>query len=89
MSEMYQFASAQDAGEEDTLELRDRRGVPPSLREKDRSLQRRQDEVADFLALEVLRKLAGLGRFATGDLDLLLGKLRLVPPPPIRDQRRR
>jgi hypothetical protein len=55
-------SSAQDAGEEDALELRDRGSVPPSLREKDRSLQRRQDEVADFLALEVLRKLAGLDR---------------------------
>ena len=37
--EMYQFASAQDAGEKDALELRDRGGVPPALREKDRSLQ--------------------------------------------------
>ena len=62
MSEMHQFASAQDAGEEDSLQLRDRGSVPPSLREKDRSLQRRQDEVADFLALEVLRKLAGPDR---------------------------
>jgi hypothetical protein len=33
---MYQLASAQDAGEEDALELRDRRGIPPSLLEKDR-----------------------------------------------------
>ena len=57
---MYQFASAQDAGEKDALELRDRGDVPPALREKDRSLQGRQDEVADFVALEVSRKFAGL-----------------------------
>jgi hypothetical protein len=41
MSEMNQFASAQDAGEKDALELRDQGGVPPALREKDRSLQGR------------------------------------------------
>ena len=41
MSEMYQFASAQDAGEKDALELRDRGDLPPALREKDRSLQGR------------------------------------------------
>jgi hypothetical protein len=37
----WQFASAQDAGEEDAFELRDRGGVPPALREKDSSLQGR------------------------------------------------
>jgi hypothetical protein len=41
MSEICQFASAQDAGEEDALELCDWGDVPPALREKDRSLQGR------------------------------------------------
>jgi hypothetical protein len=41
MSEMYQFALAQDAGEKDALELRDRGDLPPALREKDRSLHGR------------------------------------------------
>jgi uncharacterized protein GlcG (DUF336 family) len=54
-----QLESAQDAGEEDALELGHRGGIPLAFREKDRSLQRRQDEVTDFLAIEVLRKFSG------------------------------
>src|ERR1700730_5029537 len=54
-----QLESAQDAGEEDALELGHRGGMPLAFREKDRSLQRRQDEVTDFLAIEVLRKFSG------------------------------
>jgi hypothetical protein len=52
--------SAQHRRKQNPLELRDGRRVAPSLREQDRALERRQDEVADLFALEVLRKLAGL-----------------------------
>src|ERR1700694_928906 len=52
--------SAEDAAEQDSLELRDGRRVALTLRKKNCSLQRRQDEVADLLALETFWEVACL-----------------------------